>query len=162
MKKILVLCAVLMCGTAANAMDKIEIIRDIPNMPKDKIYTATKQWIAKNFVSAQDVIQFDDKETGSLILKGNVDYPCSNNWSCTHRGITNDVIDFTMKIDVKDQKIRITVDDVLFSTLNSFGKEIEKIPNKKQEVVFGKRLSGLSNSLILAVEGASEVKNDDW
>ncbi|OJU95082.1 MAG: hypothetical protein BGO19_02335 [Acinetobacter sp. 38-8] len=111
MKEILILCAILACNSA-NAMDKIEIIRDIPNMSKDKIYTSTKQWIAQTFVSAQDVIQFDDKEAGTLIIKGNVDYPCSGNWSCTHHGLTNDAIDFTMKVDMKDQKMRITVDDI--------------------------------------------------
>lgn len=162
MKKILALCTVLVCCNIY-AMEKIEIIRDIPNISKDKIYIAVKQWTAQNFVSAQDVIQFDDKEVGTLIMKGNIDYPCSNNWSCTNRSITNDAIDFTMKVDIKDQKIRITIDDVLFSSLNAFRKEIHQAPNKKQEVVFNKRLTGLSNSLIWAVEQtALETKKDDW
>lgn len=144
-------------------MDKIETIRDIPDMSKDKIYTSAKQWVAKNFVSAQDVIQFDDKEAGTLIVKGNIDYPCSNVWSCSHYDLTGEVVKFTMKVDVKDQKIRVGIDDVFVHHYSpTLHRDVNENPDKKQEIKFGKRLLGLSNSLILAVEEAAEIKKDDW
>ena len=154
----LFLCVVLSCNVA-NAMDKIEIIRDIPDMQKEKIYKATKQWVAKTFVSAKDVIQFDDQEEGTLILKGNIDYPCSTTWSCgLHSG---EFVKFTMKIDIKDQKIRVAVNDVSVSYTNTFGRDVEQEPNARQTGILNKRFLGLSNSVVLAVEKASETKEDD-
>jgi len=51
-------------------------IVEMPGFSKDKIYNATKIWIAENFGSAKAVIEHDDKEGGTLIGNGNIQYPC--------------------------------------------------------------------------------------
>lgn len=155
-----VFCIASLCNIAY-AMDKIEIIRDIPNLQKEAIYTAVKQWAAQNFESAQDVVQFDDKEAGTLIFKGNIDYPCSTKWSCNlHK---DEIVKFAMKVDIKDQKIRVVVDDVLVNGMDVFFREVNKEPSGREVGIFNKRFLGLSNSLILSVERYSETKaNDNW
>ena len=40
------------------------------NIPASDLYTKAKLWIAENFRSANDVIQLDSPETGTIICKG--------------------------------------------------------------------------------------------
>ena len=37
----------------------------------EKLFDKTMEWIAINYKSAQDVIQYSDKESGKIICKGN-------------------------------------------------------------------------------------------
>ena len=46
-----------------------EIIK-LENAPKNELYLRGKEWFARTFVSANDVIQLDDRETGKIIGKG--------------------------------------------------------------------------------------------
>ncbi|WP_394260791.1 DUF4468 domain-containing protein [Moraxella boevrei] len=119
MMKKLVFGSILAFGLVANAQAKdekqvetlsqVQQVVEIPNISKDKIYSNSKQWVAINFKSANDVIQMDDKESGVLIGKGNFNYPCKG-WSCL--GYDGDLVTFTVKIEVKDNKSRITFSDI--------------------------------------------------
>ena len=77
----------------------------VPGFSKDKIYNATKIWIAENFRSAKAVIEHDDKEGGTLIGNGNIQYPCRG-VECVAKG--NWKVHFKMRVDVKDDKFRLT------------------------------------------------------
>ena len=90
----------------------IESVIDMPGFNKDQIYTATKVWIAENFMSAKAVIENDDKEAGRVIGNGRIKYPCSG-FSCISRA--DWTLDFTMRVDIKDQKIRLTFTNLGFS-----------------------------------------------
>lgn len=117
MMKKLVFGSILAFGLVANAQAKdekqvetlsqVQQVVEIPNISKDKIYSNSKQWVAINFKSANDVIQMDDKESGVLIGKGNFKYPCKSCWL-----ESKDLIKFTIKIEVKDNKSRITFSDI--------------------------------------------------
>lgn len=83
----------------------IESVIEVPGHTKDQIYTATKIWIAENFRSAKAVIENDDKESGRIIGNGRIKYPCSG-FSCL--GQSDWTLDFTMRVDMKDQKMKLT------------------------------------------------------
>lgn len=89
---------------------EFERIIEIPNTSSDVIYERSKMWIAENFVSSKAVLEYDNRETGRLIGNGRMDYPCSG-LSCM--GKTNWDVKFTMKVDSKDSKLRVT-----FSKIN--------------------------------------------
>ncbi|MFE0305554.1 DUF4468 domain-containing protein, partial [Bacillus altitudinis] len=58
------------------AMPEISQVIEVPNKSKDQIFEDSKIWIAQSFKSANNVIQYADKSTGSIIGKGNIQYPC--------------------------------------------------------------------------------------
>lgn len=89
----------------------IENIIDVPGLSKDHIYNGTKIWIADTFRSTKAVIESDDKDAGLLIGKGIISYPC-NGIECLGTGDYK--ISFTMRIDIKDQKFRITYSNINF------------------------------------------------
>lgn len=83
----------------------IEKVVEVPDLNKDQIYDQTKIWIAENFRSAKAVLEYENKETGTIIGNGTMSYPCSGlgclakaDWK-TH---------FTMRVDIKDSKYRAT------------------------------------------------------
>lgn len=87
----------------------IEKVIDVPGRNKEQIYAATKIWIAENFRSAKAVIEDDDKNAGRVIGKGIIAYPCSG-LSCL--GKEDWKISFTMRVDIKDQKYKITFTNI--------------------------------------------------
>lgn len=45
-------------------------VQRVDGVSKDELYIRAREWFAKTFVSAQAVIQMDDKEAGKIIGKG--------------------------------------------------------------------------------------------
>lgn len=71
------------------------------DLQKEAIYNNILLWIATAFKSAKNVIQFDDKEAGRLIIKGNFKENVT-------MGIASKTVTsyFTLQLDVRDQKYR--------------------------------------------------------
>ena len=67
-------------------------------VPKDKIYNSTKMWVAENFRSAKAVLEYEDKESGTIIGNGTIKYPCSG-LECIGSGDWK--VFFTMRVDIK-------------------------------------------------------------
>lgn len=80
---------------------KIEFqeIIDAPNKSKSEIYTAAREWFAKSFVSANAVLQMDDKDSGVLVGKGKI-------------GSSMDIL---IKVETKDGRLRYTLTDIVYS-----------------------------------------------
>ncbi|MDC5602471.1 DUF4468 domain-containing protein [Acinetobacter baumannii] len=90
---------------------------ELPGQSKDKLFESSKIWMAKNFRSSNDVIQYADKNTGSIIGKGTIQYPCKGFMDCSAFG--KDYIGFTLKIDTKDNKARISFADLTWKSMPS-------------------------------------------
>ena len=110
----LVGCATMPTPTDKKMDDIVEVI-DVPNKTNDQIFEGSKIWIAESFKSANNVIQYADKETGSIIGKGSIQYPCDGFTDCGAFG--NDKVNFTIKIDSKDNKARVNISDVTRTSL---------------------------------------------
>jgi hypothetical protein len=84
---------------------EVERIVTIEGHKKDAIYDASQRWMAETFRSGDYVLEYEDKEAGKLVVKGRTEYPCKG-MSC----LTKDSWDliFTMRIDSKDNKFRMT------------------------------------------------------
>jgi len=68
---------------------------DAPNTPKSELYARAKIWTAIAFRSAKNVIQLDDDQKTSLIIKG-VQEGGYNLW-------------FTIQFTIKDNKFRVII-----------------------------------------------------
>lgn len=87
---------------------------DVPNTPKDILYTRALSYFTYNYNSGEDVVQLEDKDQGTIIAKGL--YPKVH----TGKSFAITVISTThiLRIDVKDNKIRaiITLQEYVTST----------------------------------------------
>lgn len=94
----------------ADSERTFERVVEAPGHTKEQIFNGTKIWIAENFKSAKAVLEFENKEDGTLIGNGIIPYPCSG-LECVAKSDWK--APFTMRVDIKDQKFRLT-----FSNLN--------------------------------------------
>lgn len=119
MKKLTIASVVLLCLTshaqaAKEPLKEVSQIVEIPNMSQKQIFDASKIWVAQNFKSANAVVQYEDVSTGAIVGKGSMDYPCVGAWDCMAHA--DHKVLFTVKIDTKDNKARLTFNDLLLKT----------------------------------------------
>lgn len=74
---------------------------------KDQIYSATKVFIAETWRSAQDVIQNDDREGGTIIVKG-LSVKEASVFTAQYRYVYR----YTVTFQMKENKYRIFLKDV--------------------------------------------------
>ena len=137
---------------------------DIENTAKDIIFERSKVWIAKSFKSSNNVVQYADKATGSIIGKGNISYPCSGFIDCEAFRTSN--VNFTIKIDTKENRARVTFEDISRYTPPSVtngitfaggdfpvssAKQKEQVETKLREVISGYK-----------VDIASQQADSNW
>ena len=77
---------------------------EMPGVTKDVLYSRAYEWFAKSFVSANNVIQMQDKEAGKIIGKG-----------CY--GFDKNKVNFTLSIYLKDGKYKYEITDFVHETI---------------------------------------------
>lgn len=100
--------------SANEPLKEVSEVVELPELSQKQIFDASKIWIAKSFKSSNAVIQYEDISTGTIIGKGNMQYPCKGTWNCLAN--SENLILFTVKVDTKDNKARITFNDLLLKT----------------------------------------------
>jgi Domain of unknown function (DUF4468) with TBP-like fold len=93
------------CATpefATNEEMKHEFIVALPGMKKEELFEKTLKWIALNFRSAKAVVEYQDKETGSVIGNGSTKVTLDGLFT----PYTADLL-FTMNVDIRDEKARV-------------------------------------------------------
>lgn len=114
---------------------------DCPNKTKEQLYIALNHWASASFNDANSVIQLNDKESGCIIAQAYID------GIATHMGGMNRYninIRPIIKIDIKDNKIRVTYTVQYYDVVKMWGggimgamsnarakKELEKWPLNK-------------------------------
>ncbi|HEY8688273.1 MAG TPA: DUF4468 domain-containing protein [Chitinophagaceae bacterium] len=81
---------------------------NVDSISVQTLYSRTKLFIAENFKSAKTVIQLDDPETKTLVVKGGVTPYIKNAFAGRTYGISM----FTLKIQCKDNKYKYTLSDI--------------------------------------------------
>jgi len=76
-----------------------------PGHSKDFLYEKVRIWMAQNFASSKQVIEYENKQEGTIIGNSVMKYPCSG-LECVAK--YNWTIPFTMRVDVKEDKFRLT------------------------------------------------------
>jgi len=74
MKQILIMIFVFLAGCAglqpiADADRTFERIVEAPGYSKEQIFNGTKIWIAENFKSAKAVLEYENKDAGTIIAQ---------------------------------------------------------------------------------------------
>lgn len=139
---------------------------ELPNTPKNTIYESAKMWLAERFVSAKAVTQYDNKESGQLIGKGSMDYPCDTTFECM--GTPNWKVKFTIKVDVKDNKARMTFKQIGLSYPSRYISGIQQpsyngpVYHQGHMVKIKRKLLALSDELAVYIKQPPEGKQEDW
>ena len=80
----------------------LEEIIEIPGESQSELYIKCNEWFVNSFGSAEDVIQFQDKEAGKIMGKFT---------SQVRLSVYNYLCRTTISIDVKDEKVRVIFSD---------------------------------------------------
>ena len=137
----------------------IKKIFDAPSYSKEQIFNGAKIWISENFRSAKAVLEYENKETGTIIGNGITSYPCQG-WSCL--GTSDWKVSFTMRVDIKDQKFRLTFTNLRLSWPSVPGRpatENEPISKRGFNDIKDK-LSDFGNQMLNSFKKTKN--NDNW
>lgn len=112
MKNNIILSLFLLFTIIANSQliseNKDYVLVDSVDLTKAEIYAKTKYFIADNWVSANNVIQLDDKETGIILIKGKYDL----NYYSMSPYLNHYIFDYTIEFRMKDGKIKMSVKNI--------------------------------------------------
>jgi hypothetical protein len=82
-----------------------EYIIDFPGKTKDELFGMVKKWVALNYVSANDVIQLNDKESGEMVVKGLGKVYARYIFGTPYA----DMIRYILSMSFKDNKVRVVL-----------------------------------------------------
>lgn len=94
-------------------------IIEVKGKSKSEIYSNVKNWITENYKSPKDVINIDDKESGIILLKS---FFLNTQTIAISNGTINIKANyyFSLKINIKDSKYKITITDLEQQGLSEF------------------------------------------
>jgi hypothetical protein len=134
MKKTILAFVIALIAVSATAQTFTASKVDSVAKSKDELYTSSKMFIAQTWKSAKDVIQMDDKEGGVIIIKGK---------SIQERvfQLNNHVwvYSYTITIQIKDGKYRISASDVICDRAYCGAYEWPLVPITEPSTYPGKR-----------------------
>ncbi|HAN19607.1 MAG: hypothetical protein A2X13_14795 [Bacteroidetes bacterium GWC2_33_15] len=109
MKKIIFILLILVStlSVAQNPYGFEDIIK-VDSLSKDEIYDLARIWFTETFVSANNVLQIQDKEAGQLIGRGSIGYTSATFMA---NEAVNGNISFLVKIFVKDGRFKYIITD---------------------------------------------------
>lgn len=109
-----------------------EKVFEVPNKSKDVLFGKALDWLTKYYKSANDVIQLKDKERGKIIGKGifTITHWLGHKWNASH----------TLTIRVKDNKLKIVIDQIMFrcTTMSGEGCSSDVSINETKHYCLGK------------------------
>ena len=132
---ILIALVFLGCASAPVSQEQSNVSKtvDVKGFDKADIYKLSKMWIAQNFRSAKKVIEFDDAEAGTIIGNGITTLKCSG-MQCLAGSNT---LNFTMQLDAKKDKFRLTFSNLSITTAQGNERAIWKgdLPQAKAKLL---------------------------
>jgi hypothetical protein len=88
------------------------------SMTKSKLYTNAKTWILTKFMTADNLVQFDDKEQNIIIttvhLKMN-SLEFLTGWQGIFAHTDNNTLTFKLELNLKDNKFKYEITNILYS-----------------------------------------------
>jgi hypothetical protein len=98
---------------AENANQPIEIVLEAPGKTQGQLYSSAKSWMAETRTAGMSVDDAD-KDSGRIIVSGKAAFPCDGFMDCRLKNDT--YIKFSLRIDTKDGKIRMTYTNLVKSS----------------------------------------------
>lgn len=120
-----------------------EFVVEYPGLTKDVIFERTMTWIANNFRSAKQVIEYSDKEAGILVGNGSTLMKAEN-------ALVAVDFFFTLNINIKEEKARYRFINLWFrfSTLDSTVPNVQEW-HKPARVKFQAIVNNLKQAIMV-------------
>lgn len=118
----------------------VEIIRQTA-LPKGTLFDQTVLWMAESFRSSKEAIELKDKELGTIIGNGAIDMNIGASFLPVNTPVT-----FKLRIDIKDNKYRMTFSNVKM-VFDNYPKPIEDTNRTSNEPKVRERFEQIANSL---------------
>jgi hypothetical protein len=93
---------------------------DAEGFTKDQIFDSSRYWIEANLFEAKDMIEYEDKPSGTIISNGIISYPDPINFY-TIAGYKKHII-FKMRIDSQNDKFKTIFSNIKITHLNNNGE----------------------------------------
>lgn len=124
----------------------VQYIIDAPGKSQAEIYRLCNEWMVKTFKSAEAVIQYQDKEEGIIVGKGQIimDHPLGPQW-----------VWVTLTLEMKDDRARMTFEDMYIE--GGMGVRVEMENEPLMEL-----FKSSSNQLRADLESYINKKPEDW
>lgn len=91
----------------------VEKIVEVPGYTQNEIFDQTKIFIAENFRSAKAVMEYENRETGTIIGNGNIKYPTDGGFQAM--ALSTFRTNFTIRVDIKDGRLRCIFSNIKIS-----------------------------------------------
>lgn len=157
MKKLIMMLAavVMLSGCAGHqimSQNEMQIQRvvEVPNTPKGVMFDKSRMWYATAFNSANAVIQYENKENGTIMGNGVINSSIM---------ITPCDIKFSVSTEVKDNKARITATGLSINVNHSGESAI----NRNMWEGFKGQIEEVVNSYDRYLKSSvANIKTDNW
>ena len=151
--------------TPAAPITNVQKVYEMPALTQAQIYDASRQWFAESFKSANAVIQYEDKVSGAIIGKGNMKFPCVGVFQCI--AYMTATVDFTIRVDTKDNKMRVTYNDLTIKRPASYNSGIFQSASENPIYLQSEKDSITAKLDVLTDEMAEKIKsgqnyNSNW
>jgi len=135
----------------------IEYVIEVQGFEKNYIYDTIRMWIAENFKSAKAVIEYTNKENGTIIGNGSMEYLCQGMecFAIAYNGLTSSAF-FTMRVDIKDNKIRL----IFMNLRYSIGGHPYQPFSEKARIAHKPKFLAFGDEIKLYIE--QDNKEKDW
>ncbi|PSW82252.1 DUF4468 domain-containing protein [Photobacterium angustum] len=145
------------CQTVS-VYEPVEVTKivNIPNHTQSNIYNKTRQWFSQYFVSGKSVVDYEDKETGTII--GNA--IASNGTDPS--GLIKYDFEYNIRIDTKDNKFR-AMTTIVKHTNTDYTRTYDAVAiTKERQADAEKKVSDIVNQIKSYVIDNETNANTDW
>lgn len=111
----------------------------VDSINSQELYLRARIWFVHSFVSAKNVIQLDEKESGRIIGKGIFDVSDNNNHNSIVYVPIIGTVDFTVEIQTKDERYKYVFSDFSYKINGETEKDL-KSSSVFKNGMFQKRL----------------------
>lgn len=132
---------------------------------KDELFASSRQWIAETFRSSKAVIDLEDKTEGVIVGNAAIPYPKAGCAGLYCAVIADWQVRFKVRIDVKDDRFRVTFSDLELFAPASYGSFAT--PATRRPMIYAQEI-GLARPELIALASSlagytSKVKTDkNW
>jgi hypothetical protein len=104
MRTFIILMLGLLTTLSTRAQDTIfqEVVK--VDLSKEELYSSLRLWVYDGFRSPKDVIQYEDQESGTIIVRGSLEIS-------PNLYLTKGYVYFSLKLESKDGRFRYTFED---------------------------------------------------
>ncbi|MBK9293582.1 MAG: DUF4468 domain-containing protein [Oligoflexia bacterium] len=129
-------------------------VHEIPKLKKDQIYEKARQWFSESFVSGKEVVDYGNKEEGTIIGNGEAKTGMAF--------IVEQWVKFRLRVDIKDGRYKTTVKFIERFQKDTNGQyntpNVSKARNKEEIETLEKMIDDLKKY----IASEESPKKDNW